>query len=408
MSWQHACGKQWWDFPLDEYHLFVGKPSRAIAQVLAERIGKDCAEQILCDKRAHYHHLQNGGHPPIQATINFLRLLAKEKEKRNLKLGLTSAARKEEILLNLRHQGIDHLFDVILSGQDDLGDYHDPDGVNKPKPYIYLQAMKLLGVFPAECIVIEDSASGVKAATTAGCFTIAVPNDFTRYHDLSLAHLQMDSFADIDIDKFFKIVDQASNKLSLKITDYIQSKAVQGLSSQRRFIVTGGPGAGKTSIINHLADRGYLTIPEAASDVIAEGLLQSIHDPWMADDYHIKICSHMRARQQMVKNSSEKIIFFDRGHLDGLTYILLQRRNLPQEVLDYVQATMTECFYEKTVFFVESLNFCSQAPNRTETLNEALMKSHHLKQNYLALGYDVISIPPGTVAKRAELILEHM
>ena len=128
----------------------------------------------------------------------------------------------------------------------------------------------------------------------------------------------------------------------------------------------------------------------------------------MADDYHTKICSLMAARQQTIQHSKELVAFFDRGHLDGLTYILLQRRKLSEKVLDYVRATMSDNYYDRTVFFIENLEFCEQAPNRTETLKEALEKSRHLKQNYLALGYEVISIPHGTIAQRSDWILEHL
>ena len=91
-------------------------------------------------------------------------------------MGLASASPKDEILLNLQQHQIEHLFDVIISGKDDLSEYNDPEGVNKPKPYIYLHAAKLLDISPQQCVVIEDSRSGVTAGVDAGCFVIAVPN----------------------------------------------------------------------------------------------------------------------------------------------------------------------------------------------------------------------------------------
>lgn len=86
----------------------------------------------------------------------------------------------------------------------------------------------------------------------------------------------------------------------------------------------------------------------------------------------------------------------------------MQRRKLPQQVIDYVQSTIDEGFFDKMVFFIENLGFCEQASNRTETLEEALAKSRQIKQNYLALGYVVIDIPPGTIEQRSELIIRHV
>ena len=63
--------------------------------------------------------------------------------------------------------------------------------------------MKLLGVDPEETVVIEDSASGAWAGVKAGCFTIAVPNLYTKHHDFSHTHWQLDSFSDMDVAGFF-------------------------------------------------------------------------------------------------------------------------------------------------------------------------------------------------------------
>lgn len=50
-----------------------------------------------------------------------------------------------------------------------------PDG--KPAPDVYLQAARLLGVDPAECLAIEDSVTGTAAAEAAGCPVLVVPNE---------------------------------------------------------------------------------------------------------------------------------------------------------------------------------------------------------------------------------------
>jgi beta-phosphoglucomutase len=203
-AWRSALQQEGGDLSVEEYYDFVGKPAPVLALALAQKIKKDRAQQLLEGKRKHYLHTQQEGHSPIQATVDFLHLLAKEKDTFNLKLGLASAATKHEILVNLRHLDIEHLFDIILSGQDDLADYSDPEGVNKPKPYIYLHAAKLLNLHPSECIVIEDSHAGVTAGVDAGCFTIAVPNAFTHHHDFSRAHAKIDSFANTTIQDFLK------------------------------------------------------------------------------------------------------------------------------------------------------------------------------------------------------------
>lgn len=214
LSWKHALSKLNGDLALDEYHQYVGKSADTNAKLLAEKIGQNVPDQILKTKREHYEKLCEEGLPPIVSTVAFLKRLSVSKELLGVKLGVCSAARKEEILAHLRHLEIEHLLDIVLSGEDDLHGYIDVEGVNKPKPYIYLEAMKRLGVTAKNTIVIEDSLPGVIASLSAGCFTIAIPNDYTLLQDFSDADSVIKSFADLSVDDFFKRIAH-SKKFSL-------------------------------------------------------------------------------------------------------------------------------------------------------------------------------------------------
>lgn len=194
------------EFIIEDYHQYVGISDLLVANVLADRIGQDCSLHIFEKKNSNYLQLCNSGLPPIEHTVNFLKSLAEEKERLGIKIGVCSAARKNEVLSHLRHLGVETLLDIILSGEDDLQEYSDPEGVNKPKPYIYLHAMKELNITPQECVVIEDSIPGVTAGVSAGCVTVAVPTDYTRRLDLSHAHLRLDSFEDVGIHDFFRML----------------------------------------------------------------------------------------------------------------------------------------------------------------------------------------------------------
>ncbi|MBL8022535.1 MAG: HAD family phosphatase [Leptospirales bacterium] len=63
------------------------------------------------------------------------------------------------------------------------------DGIQngKPHPEIYLKTIGLLQM-PAECcVVLEDSANGVRAGSSAGAYSIAVPSEHTAHQDFSSA-----------------------------------------------------------------------------------------------------------------------------------------------------------------------------------------------------------------------------
>ncbi len=68
--------------------------------------------------------------------------------------------------------------------------FQTSEGVSrgKPDPEIFLQTIAKLGVKPEECVVLEDSVNGVAAASRAGCYVIAVPSQYSRNQDFSLAN----------------------------------------------------------------------------------------------------------------------------------------------------------------------------------------------------------------------------
>ena len=66
----------------------------------------------------------------------------------------------------------------------------------KPHPEIYQSAAERFGVKPEEMLVLEDSQNGVIAASQAGAYTVAVPNEHTAHLDFSAADLIVDSLAD--------------------------------------------------------------------------------------------------------------------------------------------------------------------------------------------------------------------
>jgi beta-phosphoglucomutase len=207
LGWKSALADFGDDLSLDEYDQYVGKSGQTISGQLAKKIGKNNPEIILKIKNKYFLELCKSGLPSIEPTVNFLKSLGIEKKSRDIKIAVCSAATKEEIMSHLVHLGVERFVDVVLSGQEDLGDYSDPEGVNKPKPYIYLHAMKKLGVSFGQCVVIEDSATGVAAGVAARCFTIAIPNEYTCQQDLSKAHLLLESFSNISVGKFLKLVN---------------------------------------------------------------------------------------------------------------------------------------------------------------------------------------------------------
>ena len=88
----------------------------------------------------------------------------------------------------LKTCNIAHHFEFVLTA-DDVQQA-------KPHPEIYHLAAQRLGLAPAATMVLEDSANGVRAASAAGAYTVAVPNRHTASHSFEGASLIADTLAD--------------------------------------------------------------------------------------------------------------------------------------------------------------------------------------------------------------------
>ncbi|WP_245775122.1 HAD family hydrolase [Nonomuraea wenchangensis] len=93
---------------------------------------------------------------------------------------LLDAVRDEGVPTGLVTSSLGEIADAVLKGvgreRFDVIVTADDVTHTKPDPEPYLTAARLLGVEPVRCVVLEDSPSGVAAATAAGCAVVAVPS----------------------------------------------------------------------------------------------------------------------------------------------------------------------------------------------------------------------------------------
>ena len=125
-------------------------------------------------KSEHYLDLLLSSLKPMDGALELL-----EQLHRTTKIALGSSSYRDAIDGVLAGLGIARFFDVIVSGLD--------VAQVKPAPDIFLKAASDLGVVAADCLVFEDAEKGIIAAHRAGMRCIAVPNGYTRHHDISKA-----------------------------------------------------------------------------------------------------------------------------------------------------------------------------------------------------------------------------
>jgi beta-phosphoglucomutase family hydrolase len=112
---------------------------------------------------------------------------------RGTPMGLASNAEPENVALVLDRAALRPYFRAVVDGHQ----VRNP----KPHPEVYLRAAELLQVEPANCIVFEDSFSGVAAAVAAGMRVIGLS---TTYGNLPGTHITIDNFLSTDLDPWLQ------------------------------------------------------------------------------------------------------------------------------------------------------------------------------------------------------------
>ena len=121
--------------------------------------------------------------PGLKELMEFL------KEKR-IPAALATSTEREKAMTYLRMAGVEKYFSASVCGRE--------AGASKPAPDIFLKAAEKLGVFPEECIVVEDSENGCKAAKNAGMTCIAYYNPDSGKQDLGSAYMIIEGYEEID------------------------------------------------------------------------------------------------------------------------------------------------------------------------------------------------------------------
>lgn len=171
-----------------------------------------------------------------------------------------------------------------------------------------------------------------------------------------------------------------------------------------RIVLTGGPGSGKSSILEELEyAHGERIIHEAAEDIIKYLHAKGHEKPWELPDFQDYILKLQLQREEQYTQGER--VFIDRGILDGLAYYQLHGKS-PSEAMEKA-IEQTRSRYKK-VFLIELGNTCQKTEVRKEELSEALELERLQFRNYAEAGYNVERIPYWSVEDRALKVLEQL
>jgi predicted ATPase len=174
-----------------------------------------------------------------------------------------------------------------------------------------------------------------------------------------------------------------------------------------RFVaITGGPGSGKSTLIEELHRRGHARTIEAGRGIIQDqvaigGRALPWGDPMLFAD--LMLCWEMRSHRLHVAEDSDGIVFFDRGVPDVLGYLRLLGLPVPEHM-----RRAAETFrYNRLVFIAPPWEEIFHPDSeRKQDFEEAIRTYRSMVETYTQFGYELIEIPRVSVKERAEFVIE--
>jgi len=171
------------------------------------------------------------------------------------------------------------------------------------------------------------------------------------------------------------------------------------------YVITGGPGFGKTVLIEKLHELGYPTGGEIARQIIVQqisaggGLLPGID----AAGFEKKV---MEERIDFLKRTANKsIVFSDRGLPDQAAFSWYKGKEISLQLKDVLATNR----YAKQVFLTPPWRQIYRNDQiRTETFEEAERIHGFIVKAYLENGYQLIDLPLVSPEERIEFILKSL
>jgi predicted ATPase len=178
-------------------------------------------------------------------------------------------------------------------------------------------------------------------------------------------------------------------------------------SDPDRFVViTGGPGAGKTTLIDRLAAAGFGAKPEAGRAIIQDQLaICGPALPWLDPVLFTELSLgwELYGYRAAAERPGAGPVFFDRGLVDVAAYYRLLGKPTP----GHLQRAAHTFRYNRTVFIAPPWReiYCTDT-ERKQTFDEGVYGYRLLAAAYPDYGYELVELPRVSVAQRVEFVLD--
>ncbi|MBB4933679.1 putative ATPase [Lipingzhangella halophila] len=169
--------------------------------------------------------------------------------------------------------------------------------------------------------------------------------------------------------------------------------------------MTGGPGSGKTALINRLREAGYATADEAGRGVIQDQeAIGGLALPWVDPEAfaELMLCWEMRSYRTATREKA-RTVFFDRGIPDIVGYLRLEKRPVP----NHINVAAQSFRYHSRVFIAPPWReIYEQDDERKQTFEEAERTYESMVGTYTEYGYELTELGRTSTEERFRFILD--
>ncbi len=170
------------------------------------------------------------------------------------------------------------------------------------------------------------------------------------------------------------------------------------------YIITGGPGGGKTTLLERLAAHGYAFVPETARQIIKERLSMGASPRpaplQFATEVFERDCSNFS-----MKGSLTSLLFFDRSFIDSSWQLFTCDKDRYSEVKPFLQTHR----YNNKVFITPPWKEIYHTDSeRDQTFEESVEVYEQLYDWYAQHNYRLIELPQTSVDNRLNFLLDHL
>jgi predicted ATPase len=175
------------------------------------------------------------------------------------------------------------------------------------------------------------------------------------------------------------------------------------LGHDRFFVLTGGPGSGKTTLIEALKARGYATTEEAGRGVIREQMQSGGGGlPWIDRERFAELMFEWELRSYREAERQHGPVIFDRGLPDTIGYLRLEGLEVPA----WMEEEAWRLRYNPRVFIAPPWKeIYGRDEERRQSWDVAVRTYEIMVLTYTELGYELTELPRATVEQRTDFVV---